>query len=102
MPELKGQIITDAKQEKIWGNHSYEATVKAKNEFPVQYELLDRTINRPPEELYDLHTDPGEINNLTEDPRYASFLKKMRGAMKKWRKETNDTIDNPNKIIRRT
>ncbi len=101
MPELKGQIITDAKQEKIWGNHSYEATVKAKDEFPVQYELLDRTINRPPEELYDLHTDSGEINNLINDPRYAVFLKKMRDAMEKWRKETNDKINDPNKIIRR-
>jgi len=101
MPERKGQIITDAKQEEIWGNHSYEATVKAKDEFPVQYELLERTITRPPEELYDLHTDPGEINNLIDDPCYAVFLEKMRAEMEKWRKETNDKIDDPRKIVRR-
>jgi len=103
MPELKYHLPEDlTNKNEVWGNTAYEATVKAKNEFPVQYELLDRTINRPAEELYDLHTDPGEINNLINDPRYAHFLKKMRIAMKEWRKETNDTIDDPRRIVRRT
>ncbi|MCK5851689.1 sulfatase [bacterium] len=100
MPELKYTPPQDLVKVKLWGTHSYEATVKAKDEFPVQYELLERTMKRPPEELYDLHNDPGEINNLINDPRYAVFLKKMRDAMKKWRKETKDTIDDPRKIIR--
>jgi len=86
---------------KVWGNTAYDATVNAKNKFPVQYKLLQRTFKRPAEELYDLHTAPGEINNLVNDPRYAEFLKKMRAAMKKWRKNTDDKIDNPRKIVRR-
>jgi len=102
MPVLEYHLPEDlTNKNDAWGNTAYDATVNAKNEFPIQYELLQKTINRPPEELYDLHTDPGEINNLVDDSRYANFLKKMRAAMKKWRQETNDKIDNPNKIIRR-
>ena len=45
---------------------------------------------RPKEELYDLQNDPHEIHNLTGDAKYAETLKKMRGVLDDWMKETGD------------
>lgn len=39
------------------------------------------------EELYDLKNDPNELNNLANDPKYKSLVKKMRSEM-------NSKIDN--------
>ena len=35
----------------------------AKEAFPLQYDALVGAFARPPEELYDLHTDPGEMRD---------------------------------------
>ena len=45
---------------------------------------------RPAEELYDHRTDPHEINNLAEDPRYEAQLELMRGYLAEWIAETGD------------
>lgn len=42
------------------------------------------------EELYDVENDPWEVNNLASDPKYADVLKRMRGALDDWRKESKD------------
>lgn len=46
---------------------------------------------KPPEELYDLETDPHEINNLAEDPAFADVLHRLREAHLAWVKDTRDT-----------
>lgn len=46
---------------------------------------------KPPEELYDLTTDPHEIHNLADDPAFASVLERMRAAHLAWVKDTRDT-----------
>ncbi len=73
-----------------WGNHAYEATIRAKKAFPVQYGYLKRLFHRPAEELYDLHDDPGELNNLVDDPRFADKRAELRRATEQWMKETGD------------
>jgi len=45
---------------------------------------------RPAEELYDLHADPHEVENLAGDPAYADALERMRSALDAWRERTND------------
>ncbi|GAF84182.1 unnamed protein product [marine sediment metagenome] len=45
---------------------------------------------RPEEELYDLQSDPYEINNLAEDPKHQETLEKLRGILDKWIEETGD------------
>jgi uncharacterized sulfatase len=45
---------------------------------------------KPVEELYDLERDPHEINNLAEDPKYASRLARMRRVHQRWLFETKD------------
>jgi hypothetical protein len=45
---------------------------------------------KPPEELYDLRKDPYEIQNVAQDPAYASVSKEMRAELEKWRKSVGD------------
>ena len=45
---------------------------------------------RPVEELYDLKADPHEMNNLAGDPAHAETLKRLRGDLEVWIKQSND------------
>jgi len=45
---------------------------------------------RPVEELYDLETDPHEVNNLAENPDYQATLKDFRSRLDRWISETDD------------
>jgi len=46
---------------------------------------------KPVEELYDVVTDPHEINNLASDPTYASTLARLRQVHLQWVRDTRDT-----------
>ncbi|MHC4994913.1 MAG: sulfatase-like hydrolase/transferase [Planctomycetota bacterium] len=45
---------------------------------------------KPREELYDVSTDPFQVNNLAGDPRYAEALERMRRLCRDWMIETGD------------
>ena len=62
----------------------------AREAFPLPYEVLKRTINRPAEELYDLNSDPFELHNLINDSRYALHQHELSAALDRWMKETGD------------
>jgi len=47
-------------------------------------------LHRPPEELYDLRTDPAEVRNLAADPAHRAILERMRAELTKFRAETKD------------
>jgi len=49
------------------------------------------TSKRQPEELYDLESDPFEVNNLAGNPAYRDVLLEMRKAHLNWEQETFDT-----------
>ncbi len=55
---------------------------------PTQRLFMRRT--KPPEELYDLETDPYEIRNLADSPQHQDILKQMRAALDDWMQRTND------------
>jgi arylsulfatase A-like enzyme len=42
-------------------------------------------------QLFDLASDPLEMNNLADNPDHASALEDLRTELKKWRSEFNDT-----------
>ena len=62
---------------------------------PVQAVLCAPRL--PDEELYDLQSDPHEINNLAKSnkPEHQAALKRMREALNKWIKETKDQGEIP-------
>ncbi len=49
--------------------------------------------------LFDLHVDPDERNNLSEDPAFADQLSELTDLMKQWQSRVGDTsplqVDNP-------
>lgn len=45
---------------------------------------------RPPEELYDVKTDPFQIKNIANDPSYKEVITIMRKRQKEWTLETGD------------
>jgi N-sulfoglucosamine sulfohydrolase len=46
--------------------------------------------SRPPEELYDVKSDPYQIKNLADDPKLKSVLEDMRKRHRQWTLETGD------------
>ena len=56
------------------------------NEFQAQW---FRT-SKPEEELFDTETDPHELNNLAQDPRYQDKLIELREECDRWMKEIQD------------
>jgi N-sulfoglucosamine sulfohydrolase len=47
-------------------------------------------VRRPPEELFDLQADPGEVRNRAGDPDQADRLAAFRAEMEEWQRETGD------------
>lgn len=47
---------------------------------------------RPPWELYDLQRDPGELNNLANDPAYAKVTESLKKSLAGWSVETGDYL----------
>lgn len=47
---------------------------------------------RPAEELYDVSSDPYQLNNLADNPAYSQTLSKLRDALDRWSEETGDTV----------
>lgn len=46
------------------------------------------------DELYDLESDPAELNNLAQDERYRDQLMRLRGRLLEWMKPIGDPILN--------
>jgi len=55
---------------------------------PVQERLCAPTM--PEEELYDLETDPHEIDNLASMPEHRATQERLRGVLDRWIEETDD------------
>ena len=78
--------------EKGWNNHSYQATMEAKNEFPLPYQLLQTLENTPPvEELFDLHSDPWCMYDISKNADYKIYLDKLKKNLDNWIIATKDT-----------
>ncbi len=57
--------------------------------------------SKPVEELFDVASDPYELNNLAGDDRYQEILKRMREAHKEWSAGIYDSGLIPETILRR-
>ncbi len=57
---------------------------------PVAAAVVNRYIQRPAEELYDLNTDPFELHNLAAEPDQAERLASMRAELDSWMKQQGD------------
>jgi N-sulfoglucosamine sulfohydrolase len=91
------QVNADSKQFKVWGNRTYDETVKFKEAFPDAYRILTEMDPQsldgkvPAIELYDLESDPDEMRNLAGDPQSRPDLNRLYAALRRWVDETSDT-----------
>ena len=86
---LKGKL-EDNYEIANWGNHSYQATLDGKEEYPLQYKLLQDSENATGEELFDLKKDPWCMNDILKNKDIQRVLDSMRMDMDKWIIKTND------------
>ena len=51
---------------------------------------------RPALELYELESDPDQVHNVADDPKYATIIKKLSAELNSWMKATDDPrFENP-------
>ena len=62
--------------------------MEEKEKYAVQYQLAFGM--RPGEELYDLHSDPGQLTNVAEDPAYAVEKNALSARLKQYTARTGD------------
>lgn len=60
--------------------------------------ILQRYHHHPEEELYDVESDPDEVNNLADDPKFKTILENFRNKMAAWRKTQGDFETGPEEI----
>lgn len=64
--------------------------LKAAQSNPLAAATVKRHVERPPEELYDLRSDPFELHNLAAEPNQAARLAAMRLELDAWMHEQGD------------
>ena len=57
---------------------------------PRAYDLVERYLRRPAEELYDTEQDPYEMKNLADDAQAAQVRATLSAALDRWMKEQDD------------
>ena len=77
--------LTEADNNDYW----FSWTDAAKNSAPAAA-AVKRFQHRPEIEFYDLKNDPWELNNLVDNPEYASIMTDMRAELETWMKRQND------------
>ncbi len=95
------QVNADSREFKIWGNRTYAETIRLKDEFPTQYRILAEMDPQnlgaavPTLELYDLESDPEEMQNLAADASFAKQRDRLLNALRDWVHSTNDPAVSP-------
>ncbi len=94
----KFRYIRNYMPHRIWGQHinylwkaksmqSWEEACKSKNCNEKQARFWG---TKPAEELYEISSDPHNVNNLVNDSQYKTILEKMRQANDNWLTEIKD------------
>jgi N-sulfoglucosamine sulfohydrolase len=95
------QVNADSREFEKWGNRTYAETIRLKDEFPLQYRILAEMDPQnlggpvPPLELYDLESDPDEINNLASGEQHVEQRHRLLAALREWVRVTVDPAVNP-------
>lgn len=83
-PDLEFPLSGDIFRSKTW-----EAVIQRKLT-NIGKRTLQNYLYRPSEELYNLETDPDEINNLVGNSKFTGILNELRNKLQSMREKTND------------
>ncbi len=75
----------EADETDYWKSWVEKATTDAR-----AAEIVTRYRQRPAEELYDLQTDPFELNNLALEPRHSARAAAMSADLREWMRKQGD------------
>lgn len=90
-PELNASPPADAVR-----SLTYQEMILLHEEDKLNSDQLDCfTVPRSAEELYDVQTDPYQLNNLAANPDYEKELAQMRSKLDAWIEEYEDEIPDP-------
>lgn len=84
-PEAPFQNIITRKKDPVW----FSWVNKAENDNFAKQQV-NKYQYRPKEELYDIVNDPFQMNNLIDDAKYASEVKKLRRQLLQWMESQGD------------
>ncbi len=92
LPETPYRPLSDIARSPSW-----RSIERLHHEGKLSPDLTRRYFDKPrPEtELYDLQKDPGETENLANDPSYAATLQKLREKLSRWMIQTHDFLPPP-------
>lgn len=74
----------------LWVASSWQAQFAQGPDAMYGTKTVGQYIHRPKFELYDMKSDSGEANNLADDPKFATVLKKYQSKMKEMQTELED------------
>ncbi len=73
----------------LWASKTWQA-VRDRGLDTYGKRPVDAYLHRAEFELYDLETDPDEINNLASDPDHAGILAELKGKLRTFQERTKD------------
>jgi uncharacterized sulfatase len=77
--------LTKNDKENYWTSWLHAAETN-----PGAARLVERYLNRPPEELYDLSKDPYELNNLAEEKTNSKVKDRLKKQLQNWMASQGD------------
>ncbi|HET8548171.1 MAG TPA: sulfatase [Bryobacteraceae bacterium] len=84
-PELSFPFSTD-----LFGSETWQSIRKGGPNARVGRRPVEQYLHRAPEELYDITSDPDELNNLARAPQHQAVLGELRADVTAMRRKTND------------
>ena len=91
---VRGKAPADWRQSVYYHYYEYPAVHQVKRHYGVRtnrYKLIHFYYDIDAWELYDLQTDPHELNNLYNDPRYADKVTELKAELARLRQYYQDT-----------
>ena len=82
---IEKHVMGQAVPQKYWLSWVFEAC----NNENTNY-LVNRYMHRPKEELYNSVTDPDNLHNLIDDPKYSKIKQKLSAELDSWLKGQHD------------
>jgi N-sulfoglucosamine sulfohydrolase len=73
-------------------SQTWRSWIKAAKSDAALQKRMRALIVRPPEELYDLASDPWELTNLAESPEHAATLDELRAELAEWMRAERDPL----------
>jgi N-sulfoglucosamine sulfohydrolase len=78
-------IMTPGRNTALWDSWQEKAQVTERAKF-----LTSRITKRPAVEFYDIRKDPWELNNLADDPAYATTIETLTHELHSWMRQQGD------------